>query len=103
MAVKKFQTLLLNMMLLFNMLLVMPIRWDKIVIIGRMVKDRIIIFDCSKVQGATRAGTRCTCENAGSILSDERGKLKCYGNVDKVIHASKIFLQFSEKDHLLFM
>ena len=73
-------------------------RKDDIAIISRQTKDRIGFFNCSKVQGATRDGAndRCLCENAGSILSDESGKLKCYGKVHKPIHASKIFLQLSE-------
>ena len=95
MALNKLQTLLLKMMLL-----VMQKKYhlDKIVIIGRMMKDRIVYFDCSEVQGATLDAERkrCACENPGSILSDERGKLKWYEKVDKPIHASKNFLQFSE-------
>lgn len=100
MAVNKFQTVLINMVLL---VMQNKHRLDEIVIIGRMMKDGIVLFDCNKVQGATGAGKRCTCETGGSILSDERGKLKCYGNVDKPIHASKIFPQFSESDQLFFM
>lgn len=92
MAVNKFQTLLLNMMLL---VMQKKYRLDEIVIISRQMKDRIALLDCGKVQGATRDGerNRCICHNAGSILSDEHGKLKCYGKADK---PSKIFLQFSE-------
>ena len=92
MAMNKFQTLLLNMMLL---VMQEKYRLDEIVIISRQMKDRIALLDCGKVQGATRDGerNRCICHNAGSILSDEHGKLKCYGTADK---PSKIFLQFSE-------
>ena len=92
MTVNKFQALLLNMMLL---VMQKKYRLDEILIISRQMKDRIALFDCDKVQGATLDAerNRCTCENAGSILSDERGKLKCYGKIDK---PSKIFLQFSE-------
>ena len=95
MAMNKFQKLLLNIMFL---ILQKKYRLDDIAIIGRQIKDRIALFDCSKVQGATQDGAsdRCICKNAGSILSDERGKLIYYENVDKPIHASKIFLQFSE-------
>ena len=71
-------------------------RLDEIVIISRQMEDEIALFDCNKVQGASRVRKRCICENACSILSDERDKLKCYKNVDKPIHASKIFLRFSE-------
>ena len=91
MALNKFETLLFNIMLL---VMQKKYRLDEIVIINRQMEDRIALFDCSKVQGASRVRKRCICENAGSILSDERGKLKC--QVDKPTHASKIFLQFSE-------
>ena len=92
MAVNKFQTLLLNMMLL---VMQKKYRLDEIVIISRQMNDRIALLDCGKVQGATLDGerNRCICQNAGNILSDELGKLKCYGKADK---PSKIFLQFSE-------
>ena len=68
-------------------------RLDEILIITRDTKDRIALLDCSKVQGATRDGARdkCVCQNAGSILSDELGKLKCYKKVDKPIPASKLY------------
>lgn len=95
MTVNKFQTLLLNMMLL---VMQKKYRLDEIVIISRQMEDRIALLDCGKVQGATLDGkrNRCICQNASSILSDELGKLKCYGNVNKSIHASRIFIQFSE-------
>lgn len=100
MALNKFETLLFNMMLL---VMQKKYRLDDIVIINRQMEDRIALLDCSKVQGASRVRKRCICENAGSILSDERGKLKCHKKVDKPIHASKIFLQFSELDQLFFL
>ena len=94
MAMNKNQKLFLNMI----MLITQKYRLDEIVIISREMKDRIALIDCGKIQGATRDGgsEKCLCQNAGSILSDERGKLKCYETVDKPVHASKIFLQFSE-------
>lgn len=62
---------------------------DEIAIISTQMKDRFALFECNKVQGATRDGTGRRCKNAGSILSDEHDRLKRYENM-KVIHASKI-------------
>ena len=94
MAVNESQMLFLNMI----MSITQKYRLDEIVIISREMKDRIYLIDCGKVQGVTRDGApdRCICQNAGSILPDERGKLKCYEKIEKPVHTSKIFLQFSE-------
>ena len=87
-----------NKLLFLNMtMLIMQKKYpsDQVLIISREMKDRIAVLNCTEVQGAIRDGEhdKCRCQNAGSILSDERGKLKCYEKVDK---PSKIFLQFSE-------